>query len=251
VIQVTPAGPFGKDRHPRLPESLDELLADLAECFRAGADGVHLHVRDESGAETLDPARVNLVAARVRALGTELGTPVEIGLTTGAWILPGLTERIAMIREWEGVDCATVNLSEDGFEHVMQALLDAGVGIDVGLWAPRELDMLFSSGYLPAARRVSIELDPGEPYYLQGTPQALAQRVNDALDDAGSHCGRLTHGMNDWTWPLVEDAFRRGHDTRVGFEDSVLLPDGRMADRNADLVRAALALRADVPAHDG
>jgi len=93
VIQVTPAGPFGKDRHPRLPESLDELLADLAECFRAGADGVHLHVRDESGAETLDPARVNLVAARVRALGTELGTPVEIGLTTGAWILPGLTER--------------------------------------------------------------------------------------------------------------------------------------------------------------
>lgn len=250
MIQVTPAGPFGKDRHPRLPVSLDELLADLRECFRAGADGVHLHVRNESGAETLDPARVNLVVARVQELCAELGTPVEIGLTTGAWIVPGLTERVAMIREWEGVDCATVNLSEDGFEHVMQALLDAGVGIDVGLWAPRELDVLIASGYLPAAQRVSIELDPGEPYFLQGTPQALAQRVNEALDDAGSDCSRLTHGMNDWTWPLVEDAFRRGHDTRVGFEDSVLLPDGRMADDNADLVRAALALQADIRTHN-
>jgi uncharacterized protein (DUF849 family) len=51
--------------------------------------------------------------------------------------------------------------------------------------------------------------------------------------------------MNDWTWPLVADAFRRGHDTRVGFEDSVYLPDGTVARSNADLVRAAVSL------HDG
>jgi len=49
--------------------------------------------------------------------------------------------------------------------------------------------------------------------------------------------------MNDWTWPLVADAFRRGHDTRVGFEDSIYLPDGSIAPGNAALVRAALALR--------
>jgi uncharacterized protein (DUF849 family) len=48
--------------------------------------------------------------------------------------------------------------------------------------------------------------------------------------------------MHDWTWPLVEDAFRRGHDTRVGFEDSVLLPDGTRAASNAQLVEAAFAL---------
>jgi uncharacterized protein (DUF849 family) len=63
---------------------------------------------------------------------------------------------------------------------------------------------------------------------------------------AGSTCPRLTHGMNDWTWPLVEDAFRRGHDTRVGFEDSVLLPDGRQAQSNAQLVQTALTLRASM-----
>ena len=92
-------------------------------------------------------------------------------------------------------------------------------------------------------QRVSIELDPGEPYFLQGEPLHLAQQVNDRLDDVGSTCPRLTHGMNDWTWALVEDAFRRGHDTRVGFEDSVLLPNGTKVDNNAQLVEAAVVLQ--------
>ena len=242
MLQVTPTGPWGKETHPRLPVSIDELLTDLDDCVRAGADGVHLHVRDAAGAETLAPDVVNETCRRVR----ERGVPVEVGLTTGAWIVPDVADRVAMIREWEGVDCATVNLSEAGFELVMHAMLDVGIGIDVGLWAPAEMDALIRSGFLPHAQRISIELDPGEPYFLTGEPSAVAQEINDALDAAGSTCPRLTHGMNDWTWPLVEDAFRRGHDTRVGFEDSVRLPDGRVARSNADLVRAAVSLRDDM-----
>ena len=243
MLQVTPNGPWGKDRHPTMPVTLDEVLADLRECFRAGATGVHLHVRDETGAETLRPEVVNETCRRVRDLAAEEGVAAEIGLTTGEWIVPDLASRVAMIREWEGVDCATVNLSEKGFETVMATMLEVGIGIDVGLWAPAEMAPLIASGLLPRAMRVSIELDSGEPYFLTGEPSAVAQQLNDALDAAGSDCPRLTHGMNDWTWPLIADAFRRGHDTRVGFEDSVLLPDGTPALTNADLVRAARALR--------
>ena len=246
MLQVTPNGPWGKDVHPEMPVSLGELEADLRACFQAGATGVHLHVRDPEGAETLEPAVVNDTCGMVRDVATDVGVQVEIGLTTGEWIVPDLADRIAMIREWEGVDCATVNLSEPGFEAVMEAMLDTGVGIDVGLWAPVEMDRLLRSGLLPRAQRVSIELDPGEPYFLQGEPADLAQQVNDALDRAGSACPRLTHGMNDWTWPLVEDAFRRGHATRVGFEDSVLLPDGTRARNNAQLVEAAVALESRI-----
>lgn len=243
MLQVTPNGPWGKDVHANMPVSLTEVLADLRECFRAGAGGVHLHVRDEDGAETLRPEAVNEACRRVREVAAEEGVTVEVGLTTGAWIVPDLHERISMIREWEGVDCATVNLSEKGFEEVMSAMLDVGIGVDVGLWAPAEMAALAGSGLLPRAQRVSIELDPGEPYLLTGEPGAIAQQLNDALDAAGSTCPRLTHGMNDWTWPLVLDAFRRGHDTRVGFEDSIHLPDGSPAQSNAELVRAATALR--------
>ena len=244
VLQVTPNGPWGKDVHPAMPVTLDELLAELRDCFRAGAGGVHLHVRDESGGETLDPVVVNETCHRVRELAAEEGVAAEIGLTTGAWIVPEVADRLAMIREWEGVDCATVNLSEHGFSDVMAVLRERGIGIDVGLWAPEEMAVLLASGFLPYAYRISIELDPGEPYFLTGEPSAIAREINDELDEAGSACPRLTHGMNDWTWPLVADAFRRGHDTRVGFEDSVLLPDATPAKNNAELVRAAIALRA-------
>jgi uncharacterized protein (DUF849 family) len=243
VLQLTPNGPWGKDVHPNIPLSVDELITELRECFRAGATGVHLHVRDRSGLETLDPSVVNHTCLHVRQAAEKMDVSIEIGLTTGAWIVPDLAVRIAMIREWEGVDCATVNLSEDGFERVMSAMLDVGIGIDVGLWAPIEVDRLLHSGLSPQVERVSIELAPGGPYGLRGQPSHLAQQVNDLLDDAGSTCPRLTHGMNEWTWPLVEDAFHRGHDTRVGFEDSVLLPDGTKAERNVQLVEAAVALQ--------
>ena len=167
--------------HPNMPVALDELLADLRECFRAGATGVHLHVRDTFGAETFDPAVVNQTCRQVRDVAAEVGVAAEIGVTTGAWIVPDLAGRTAMIREWERVGCATVNLSERGFDLVMQVMLDVGIGIDVGLWAPVETDALLASGFLPHVQRISIELDPSEPYYLTGEPSALAQQVNDAL----------------------------------------------------------------------
>lgn len=94
--------------------SIDELTEDVRSCFLAGAEGVHLHVRDGDGAETLDPAIVNETCRRIREVAGGLGRRVAIGLTAGAWIVPNLADRMAMIREWEGWT-ATVNLSEDGF----------------------------------------------------------------------------------------------------------------------------------------
>ncbi|WP_298336575.1 3-keto-5-aminohexanoate cleavage protein [Ferrimicrobium sp.] len=246
MLQVTPNGPWGKDVHPNMPVTLDEVVADLRACFCAGATGVHLHPRNQFGKETLDPSVVNDTCKRVRGVAVDLGVPVEISLTTGAWIVPDLASRISMIREWEGVDCATVNLSEEGFEDVMGAMIDVGIGIDVGLWAPIEIDRLVRSGLLVQVQRISIELDPGEPYFHMGEPTDLAREVNQLLDDAASTCPRLTHGMNDWTWPLVRDAFSRGHDTRVGFEDSTLLPDETTAKSNAELVNAAVALEVQI-----
>jgi uncharacterized protein (DUF849 family) len=50
---------------------------------------------------------------------------------------------------------------------------------------------------------------------------------------------RLLHGLGHCAWRLVDLAARRGYDTRIGFEDTLRLPDGSTAAGNADLVRAA------------
>jgi uncharacterized protein (DUF849 family) len=242
MLQVTPNGRYGKDVHPRMPVAVQELIEDLRSCFEAGARGVHLHPRDGQGNESLRPLDVNQTVRAVRELADQCGVQVEIGPTTGAWIVPELQARIGMISAWQDVDCATVNLSEDGYEHVMQALRSSGIGIDVGLRDRSEIDRLACSGFFPHVQRVSIELDPGEPYFPSGDPVVLSRQLSDALDSIGCAAPRLTHGAGTWTWPLVQDALRRGHDTRVGFEDSVVLPDGSVATSNADLVRAALSL---------
>ncbi len=238
MLQVTPNGPYGKDVHPQMPVSIGELVEDLRSCFEAGARGVHLHPRDEDGNESLRPRDVNRTVSAVLRLADQCGVDVEIGLTTGAWIVPDLQSRIDMVCAWEAVDCATVNLSEEGFGQVMGAMTSSGIGIDVGLWDLSEIERFAGSGFVQHVQRVSIELDPGEPYFPRGDPVVLARQLNEALDSIGCVAPRLTHGAGAWTWPLVADALRRGHDTRVGFEDSLVLPDGSAASSNADLVRA-------------
>ena len=53
---------------------------------------------------------------------------------------------------------------------------------------------------------------------------------------------RLLHGLGHCAWHLVELAAKRGYDTRMGFEDTLRLPDGSLAGSNAELVGAARAL---------
>jgi uncharacterized protein (DUF849 family) len=103
------------------------------------------------------------------------------------------------------------------------------------------------SGFAQDVERVSVELNTAPPYNLSGDLAEHASQIHAALDDLGVTAPRLEHGDGEWTWPLVEDAFRRGWATRVGFEDSIYLPDGSVAADNAALVAAAVALRHSVP----
>jgi uncharacterized protein (DUF849 family) len=236
MIQATLNGPYGKDRHPRLPVTVEELSADVVDCLSAGARHFHVHVRDESGAETLDPAVVNTAVAAMRG-----DRDVAIGLTTGEWIEPHLDTRVDMVSRWRGVDYATANVSEDGFEHVMAALRSAGVGIDAGIFTVADVERLAGSGLLHQVDRVSVE-----PFVTPEDALDVVAAIHGALDDVGSDAPRLQHGDGDATWILVADAFRRGLDTRVGFEDSTHLPDGTPADSNAHLVAAARDLQEEI-----
>ena len=85
------------------------------------------------------------------------------------------------------------------------------------------------------------------------TPAALAEdarRVlaagavsfDDVLGEALPQVPRLIHGTDEAVWPLLERAMRGGHVSRIGLEDTLLLPSGEVANDNAALVRAAKSL---------
>lgn len=52
----------------------------------------------------------------------------------------------------------------------------------------------------------------------------------------------LLHGENATVWPFVERAAARKLSTRVGLEDGKELPDASVAEGNAALVAAAVAI---------
>ena len=46
-----------KEKNPNVPLSPEEIAADVYQCWQAGAAIAHLHMRDDQGKKTLDPAK--------------------------------------------------------------------------------------------------------------------------------------------------------------------------------------------------
>ena len=234
-LQATLNGQYTKEWHAAVPVSLEELVQDAVACVAAGARAIHLHPRDSEGLERLDADVINTVVSWVQSA---CGVPV--GVSTGAWIEPDLARRLTLVQEWRAPDYASVNLSEGGAASMMQALLEAGVGIEAGVWSVEDADRLAATRLGEMVTRILIE--PVE--VSSASALTVIDEIHQALDRYGFTAPRLQHGDGEATWILLEDAVRRGIDTRIGLEDTIYEPDGNLTTGNAALVRAACHLGA-------
>jgi uncharacterized protein (DUF849 family) len=66
--------------------------------------------------------------------------------------------------------------------------------------------------------------------------------MEDIVVSAGITLEQVHHGYGIACWAVNRRALERGHGIRTGLEDTTVLPDGRPARDNADLVRAAALL---------
>lgn len=241
MVQAALNGDRTREDHAAVPISAEELVRDAVVCVAAGAGALHLHPRDDEGRESLDGAVVDAVVRRVREA---CGVPV--GVTTGAWIEPDLERRLAMIRTWTAPDYTSVNISEPGSTEVMRALIERGIGIEAGVWTVEDAEALAASGLGDRVLRVLVE--PGEQQVGKSVAGALAlvEAIHRRLDQAGITAPRLQHADGAVTWAVLEDAIRRGVDTRIGLEDTLQGPDGEVIPGNTDLVRIACRLREDI-----
>lgn len=237
MLKVCLNGRRGTDEHPAVPVTPDQLAEASWRSVEAGAEAVHLHPRDESGAETLAVAEVGAVIAAVREVA---GVPV--GVSTGAWIEADPERRAALVRSWgelasdQRPDFASVNLFEEGWREVFEALFEAGIGVEAGLWSPGDARRLVEAGLADRCLRLLLE-----PVRETSATEALesAREMSRVLDDAGIETPRLLHGKDATAWPVLRHAAAEGYGMRVGFEDTLTLPDGEPARDNAQLVAVA------------
>jgi len=241
-LQAALNGDRTKAEHAATPVSVEELARDAAACVAVGARAIHLHPRDLEGRETLEPGIVDEVVTKVRG-----ACGVAVGVTTSAEIEPDPERRLELVRAWSTPDYTSVNLSEPGATDVMKTLIGAGIGIEAGVWTVEDAERLAASGLGDRLTRILVE--PGELQLQHSDDKTsvaigLVEEIHEALDRYGLTAPRLQHGDGEVTWALLEDAVRRGLDTRIGLEDTLHGPGGDLTLGNDALVRAARELGA-------
>lgn len=217
--------------HPGVPLTPAELAADAVRVRAAGAFAVHVHPRGRGGLQTMDAKASDAAVAAIRAAVPRL----PVGLSTSAAINPDPFARVSAMTGWRNrPDFVSVNLYEPGWMGIARAALHAGIAVEAGLATAADAEALRGSPFAHQILRVLIEVDGGAE-----DATALAELIPKGVP-------QLWHGAGEGTWTVISAAGAAGIDVRVGLEDVLVLPDGRPAADNAELVAAALALISNV-----
>lgn len=225
----------GNREHPALPRTPNELAQEALAAVNAGAKSLHLHAYNERGQETLEG---KACAATLRAV--RFACPgIPISLTTFASIEPDSEKRKFLVSEWtELPDLVTANMGEEGIFELCELLIERGVGIEAGLLSLNDARIFVQSGIAPRCVRAMVEpLNPDPDDAV-----ALAKEIEQTLSDGGVRIEQVHHGDGIASWAVNRRAIIRGHGIRTGLEDTSVLPDGRIASGNGELVAAALLL---------
>ncbi|MBA5804438.1 3-keto-5-aminohexanoate cleavage protein [Rhizobium changzhiense] len=234
IVQACINGARPSDFHPLLPLTIDAMVRDAAASVAAGAAELHVHPRAANGKESLAAVDDTVGAIRRACPGT------LIGVSTGAWIESDREKTREAIRRWRVLpDYASVNLSEDDAPDVMQLLRQKDIGIEVGLASVADAERYIGLDDHERVFRLLIELDDEQD--LQRACD-IADGIVEVLRDSRVNRPILLHGFDDTVWPFVRLARERRYSTRIGLEDGKHLPDGTIANDNAALVAAAVAI---------
>ena len=146
LIQAALNGGTTRADHQRVPLSPAELASEARDAQRAGAGALHLHPRDPSGEQTLEPEHVLAAVAAVRA-----ATGLPVGVTTGIWTVDGdVQRRLDLVAGWTGPDrpdYASINMNEPGTGELADLLTSLGIEIEAGVWSADDARLLAASGF--------------------------------------------------------------------------------------------------------
>jgi len=229
----------GDRKHPAVPRAAGEIAKDAKAAVAAGARSVHIHAFNDNGDETLDS---DACSRALRA--TRSACPgIPISLTTSATIVSDPAERLRIVSSWtELPDLVTANQGEEGIVELCELLLSRGVEIEAGLLSVDDARKLAAAPAHLRFRRVLIEpLDISPDKALQH-----AAEMEEIVAAAGITLEQVHHGYGIACWAVNQRAVDRGHGIRTGLEDVDVLPDGREAESNAQLVRTALSMTANI-----
>jgi 3-keto-5-aminohexanoate cleavage enzyme len=250
-----------REQCPAIPYTPAEYAAEARRIVDEGGVMIHIHARKPDGTPSYEVEDFQTITDAIRA---EVGDAVIVNYSTGTIGVP-VAKRIAYLRECRP-EVAALNMGsmnyakysrsrkefvfkmvfQNPFEEIvelLEAMNEIGIKPEhecfdighVGSLAP-----LIDMGVLKTPLHVDCVM--GVVGGIPPTARNLAAMVDNIPD--GSHWGVI--GISRDQWMLVTAALTLGGSIRVGLEDNLYLPDGKMAASNGELIAKARQLTEDV-----
>jgi 3-keto-5-aminohexanoate cleavage enzyme len=257
-----------REQCPAIPYTPEEYAAESRRIVDEGGVMIHIHARKPDGTPSYE---VEDFAAITHAIRAEVGDEVIVNFSTGTIGVP-VAKRIAYLRECRP-EVAAVNMGSMNYAkysrsrkafvfdmvfanpfteiiELLEAMNELGIKPEhecfdvghVGSLAP-----LIDMGGLHTPLHVDCVM--GVVGGIPPTARNLAAMV-DNIPPQGSASGPKSHwgviGISREQWMLVGAALSLGGSIRVGLEDNLYLPDGRMASSNGELIAKAREMTENV-----
>ena len=242
TIMVAPTGARrGVADHPALPITIPQIVTEAQNCFAAGAQAIHVHVRDSDANHCLDAGLYTELLAELDVAVPDMMAQI----TTEAVGMYSPEEQRALVQalcpSQVSVTLREMNLGQTdaNLTQFYHWAVEAGVNIQHILFAPQEVQMMqdyVARGIIPSA---NLEL----LFVLGKYTGAPDSRPDDLAAYLAERKGTITQA--DWAvcafgrheTDCLLRAIRDGGKARIGFENNLLNSDGTQAASNAARVK--------------
>jgi 3-keto-5-aminohexanoate cleavage enzyme len=273
IITVALNGGMQQDRDGAIvPKQPAEIGDAAARCHEAGAAMVHVHARGPDGKNSGDKAIYSEIIKEIRArspilIQTTNGIGVRRDPATGSFIWPSDTERLGLLeleprQDLFGIAAGSADFwnPEGGYpeetpyvnspellKRTIRAVYDMGSALEYEVVEASSLHRLVryaEEGLFDRTRKNMWLLHGGGFGATPAIPRNILFNIDEGLRLFPQAIVGVTATGREM-FRIVTLGLAMGCDlVRVGFEDSIHLPDGSVARDNAEMVRAAVDIAA-------
>jgi 3-keto-5-aminohexanoate cleavage enzyme len=250
-----------REQCPAIPYTPAEYAAEARRIVDEGGVMIHIHARKPDGTPSYEIEDFQAISDAIRG---EVGDQAIVNFSTGTIGVP-VEKRVAYLHacrpEVAALNMGSMNYAKyskskkqfvfkmvfanpfDEIIELLEAMNELGIKPEhecfdighVGSLAP-----LIDMGVLKTPLHVDCVM--GVVGGIPATARNLAAMVENIPED--SHWGVI--GISRDQWMLVAAALTLGGSIRVGLEDNLYLPDGKMARSNGELIAKARQMTTDM-----
>ena len=239
-----------KAENPNVPITEEEIAEAAVAAHKAGAAIVHLHVRNDEGKVTCDPARYAKVRDLIRAAGSDVVINMSTGGGAGQTTDEQRMEPVALKPEIASFDCGSCNFGKTVFINSPSFLDELASRMTKHAVTP-EIEC-FEPGHVANAIRLIDEGKLKAPFWFQvvlnvrgGSPGTVKQLLN-MVEMLPSESIWSVCAIGRAQLPINVAAMAMGGHVRTGLEDNIYYHKGQLAESNAQLVSRLVRVAGEI-----